>query len=531
MKEFKIIPETKSIECDPNYEITAGDFFAGGGGVTRALYTMPGVSVKWVLNHDKTAIATNIFHHKEVKHYWADVYAQDEHEMEPVDIVWASIECTQHSRAKGGKDKDLGSYTMGWELVRYIKHLQPLIIGIENVPEFKKWSPVCEEGKPKPDEIGKEFERWKKTIMDFGYEYKESIRNAADDGIPTRRVRYFSFFHLPGIDVEFPDFTHDKKGKNNKPKWPACKPYIETDNHGESIFGREFNPKIRKHLRRPLVNNSLRRIGGGIKTHYPELAQFLCQFYGGDVKNRNQSLDEPIYTIPTANRHQLVTVEGKPPVDELFQFIVQYYGSNNDHQKITAPLNTIRTKDCHQLITIEKLQFIMDHCHTDSFNKLTDPLNPQLTRQTKQLVSFISHNYNSSGKPESNNQSLDVPLNSITTHEKIQFITSYFNSSGNPESQTQSLDAPLNTILTQPNKKQLITILESFDIKARFLNKEELAACSTFPRDYFSKPGLKLSNKAAIKLIGNAVPPEWARTIIQPQIPKLLQFKYKSKIA
>jgi DNA (cytosine-5)-methyltransferase 1 len=514
-------------------KITAGDFFAGGGGVTRALYNMPGVEVKWVLNHDKTAIATNIFHHQDVKHYWADVYVQDEHEMEPVDLVWASIECTQHSRAKGGKEKEMGSYTMGWELVRYIKHLNPMLIGIENVPEFKKWSPICENGNPIKEHIGAEFERWKKTITDMGYVYHESIRNAADDGLPTRRVRYFAFFSREDIEVTFPEFTHDKQANNGLKKWEPCRPHIDTENHGTSIFGRAFNEKLPKHLRRPICYNSQRRIGGGIKKHYPGLSdflsQFLVQYYGGDP-NRSMDLDNPIYTIPTANRHQLLSVEGNIPAKEIFQIICQYYGSDQS-QSTEVPLNTVTTKDRHQLITIEKLQFIMDHCHTDNFNQLDEPLNPQLTRQTKQIVTFISHNYGSSGKPESNNQSLDVPLNSITTHEKIQFIASYFNSNNKPESQTQSLDAPLNTILTQPNKKALVTLLDGFDIKARFLTKEELASCSTFPRDYFSKPGLKLSNKAAIKLIGNAVPPEWARKIIEPQIEKLLQYKYKSKTA
>ncbi|HNW90982.1 MAG TPA: hypothetical protein PK664_06565 [Paludibacteraceae bacterium] len=58
--------------------VSVGEFFAGSGGVTHAMENIPGMKVKWVLNHDKTAIRTNVFHHKDIKHYWADVYAQDE---------------------------------------------------------------------------------------------------------------------------------------------------------------------------------------------------------------------------------------------------------------------------------------------------------------------------------------------------------------------------------------------------------------------------------------------------------------------
>jgi site-specific DNA-cytosine methylase len=41
--------------------ITAGDFLAGGGGVTYALRQIKNVQVKFVLNHDKEAIRTNLF--------------------------------------------------------------------------------------------------------------------------------------------------------------------------------------------------------------------------------------------------------------------------------------------------------------------------------------------------------------------------------------------------------------------------------------------------------------------------------------
>lgn len=480
-------------------DVTAADFFAGGGGVTEALYTMPNVTVSYVLNHDTVAVKTNQFHHPDVKHYLADVYVQDERELDPVDLVWASIECTQHSKAKGGGDKAIGSYTMGWELVRYIVHIQPKVIGIENVPEFKKWAPICSDGKPIATETGKEFERWKKTIMDMGYNYCESIRNAADDGLPTRRVRYFAFFYRDGIDMSFPEFTHSKTGGNGKLKWEACRNHIDLANEGISIFGREFNEALPKHLRKPLSKNSLRRIGGGAKKQHPEYTQFICNYYGGLMsKLRSQGIDSPLNTVVTANMHQL--------------------------------------------ISMEKLQFIMDHCHTDNYNTLDEPLNPQLTRQTKQMVTFAELEFICQYYGTLQSQSLDVPLNTVRTNdchqkiriEKAQFIAHYFNSSDNPESQTQSLDTVLNSVMTT-NKAALITVLfdalDAFDIKARFLDRDELGSCMTFPKNYFNTPGLQLSNKAAIKMIGNAVPPEWARLIIEPNIPKIKAYKQRQKIA
>lgn len=540
--------------------VSVGEFFAGSGGVTHAMENIPGMKVKWVLNHDKTAIRTNVFHHKDIKHYWADVYAQDEHEMEPVDFIWASIECTQHSRAKGGGEKNMGSYTMGYELVRYIKHLHPKIIGIENVPEFKKWAPVDAAGKPDKNRTGEEFERWKKTIMALGYDYTESIRNAADDGIPTRRVRYFAFFTQIDLNIEFswPEPTHSKTGTDGKKKWIACKSFLNLDEEGRSIFGRE----------KPLCQNTLKRIAGGIRKFAPEL-----------------------------------------------HFIFQYYGTGDNVQSVEKPLNTVTTKDRHVFVSYEKLKFIQDHCHQDHYCGIDDPISPQLTRQNKQLItidkkfvddyythvgtghsvdgpintittanskhlvsiksqfihkyyggawtnrkeqhhcqsldepiptittgdhntiinakaSFISKQYNSNGNPGVNNQSVDEPLSSITTKEKMQFITTYFNSNGNPGSQNQSIESPLNTVLTGQNKKALITTdtnLIDFDIKMRFLSVKELSLCSTFPGDYFTKEGLKLSTKDAIRLIGNAVPPLWAQKLIEPAVKILLNEKQQRK--
>ena len=529
--------------------ITSGDFLAGGGGVTHAMTKIKNMKVIWVLNHSKVAIRTNMFNHRGIKHYWVDFYKQDEHEMEPVDFVWASIECTQFSIAKGNNEKNIGSYMLAWELKRYIKYLQPFIIGIENVIEFKKWAPLrCFPDKnkstknysallfkngqiyyqPDKNKKGQEFEKWKRAICALGYEYHENILNAADYGIPTRRKRYFAFFTRIelGIKINWPKPTHNKDGLNGLKKWKPCRDYIDMTNEGESIFGRSFNPNIRKNKRYPLSYNTLKRIACGIKKFVPEL-----------------------------------------------YFIFQYYSSGTFHQSINTPLRTITVKDRHVLVKLEKKQFIQDYCRQDIYNNLDNPISPQLTWQTKQLISinkkqflsdyygrentahsldgpsntittenskhlisaFLSNQYNSNGKPEVNNQSLDSPCGSLTTNEKVQFITTYFTSSDNPGSQNQSLDSPLGTILTGLNKKALITVIEKgefdFDIKMRFLSPDELARISTFPEKYFTNPLLKLTKKEQVKLIGNAVPPEWAKLIIEPVIKELEQVLSQKKIA
>lgn len=553
-----------------NNILTFGEFFAGGGGWTHGIDKVPGVKTKWILNHDKVAIATNAFHHQDAKVYWADIYAQDEHELEYVDCVHASIECTQHSNANGGKSKKIGSYTMADELYRYIKFLMPLVLTIENVPEFKKWGPVDKRNNPIKEKQGESFKKWVNAICALGYEYQESIRNAADDGMPTRRVRYFAMFSRPGLNVSFPSFTHAKKPRNGFRKWVACKGLLDLDNEGESIFGREFNTKLRPQDRKPHTSNTLRRIAGGIKKYSPEFHQFICNYYGDKTGStvRGSSVDAPLNTITTSNRHQLVSVQGK----DVEQMLHHYYGGPDDHcQSIDDPLQTITTVNRQQLVTLEKLKFIQDHCHSDNYNTPDEPINPILTRQTKQIVNIICQYYgtaqsqsvddplntvttkdrhqlvqshfiaraqNSNGKPEYNVESIDEPVSSVVTiskHqlvllEKLQFITKYFNSDGNPEFQNNSIEEPLGT-LTTVNKQYLVAVLENFDIKTRFLTKEELAACSTFPRNYFSHKELKLSAKNAVRMIGNAVPPMWATIIVGHNVNAIKTFKQHDKIS
>jgi len=55
----------------------------------------------------------------------------------------------------------------------------------------------------------------------------------------------------------------------------------------------------------------------------------------------------------------------------------------------------------------------------------------------------------------------------------------------------------------------------------RFLDPEELSQISTFPAGYFTNKQLGLSRKQQTKLIGNAVPPEWAKIIIEPIVKEL----------
>ena len=102
------------------------DLFCGAGGTSTGVEsaTIGGQKCARVIacvNHDKHAIASHLANHPEAKHYTEDIRTLDlttliEHTAQEraknpdsVLVLWASLECTNFSRAKGGQRPLLGS--------------------------------------------------------------------------------------------------------------------------------------------------------------------------------------------------------------------------------------------------------------------------------------------------------------------------------------------------------------------------------------------------------------------------------------
>lgn len=119
-----------------------------------------------------------------------------------------------------------------------------------------------------------------------------------------------------GKQIAWPEPTHGdpnslavQAGKI-KP-WRTASEIIDWSIGTPSIFTRK----------KPLAENTIRRIARGIQKFIIEdsnpyilpdktAASFLTQYYTEKTPNeaKGQSLNEPIYTIPTANRFGLVTL-------------------------------------------------------------------------------------------------------------------------------------------------------------------------------------------------------------------------------
>lgn len=160
------------------------DLFCGAGGVTTGISQVPGVHVVACVNHDADAIASHAANHPRTLHYTEDIRTLDTAPMVSrletmrarypwaKTVLWASCECTNFSRAKGGKPRDPDSRSLAEHLYRYIEALEPDYIQIENVTEFLEWGPLIEQDgqlMPDPDRKGDSFREWFSHIEGMGY--------------------------------------------------------------------------------------------------------------------------------------------------------------------------------------------------------------------------------------------------------------------------------------------------------------------------------------------------------------------------
>lgn len=357
------------------------DNFAGGGGASTGIEMATGLSVDIAINHDPAAIAMHKANHPDTEHYNESVWDVDPTKIvkgRKVGLCWLSPDCTHFSKAKGGQPKKKEVRGLAWIAVRWAIAVRPRVIMLENVEEFKTWGPLDAEGYPIKDMSGKTFHSFIKALESLGYKVDFRELRACDYGAPTTRKRFFLIARCDGQPIAWPEATHGAPDELNV-QLGLKKPYRTA---GEIIDWSIPVPSIFTR-RRPLAKNTMIRIERGIEkfitgTDNPYIvnnkAFFIQHYYthqGSEV--RGSSIDEPLATIPTANRFGLVTAHimvnttGHPgsSMDEPLRtittgghhalittsFITKYYGQGVG-QSLHEPLHTIPTKDRFGLVTV-----------------------------------------------------------------------------------------------------------------------------------------------------------------------------------
>jgi DNA (cytosine-5)-methyltransferase 1 len=429
------------------------DLFCGFGGTTRGfilakLQELNIAKVIACINHDKKAIKSHWLSNPDVKHFEEDIRTLDLTELIRLVeyyralypnaklILWASLECTNFSRAKGGQPRNADSRTLADHLERYVKALDPDYIQIENVVEFMSWGPLDENGRPVSRKNGEDWMRWRKMICEHGYvdEWKEL--NSANFGAYTSRNRLFGIFAKPWLPIAWPSPTHAKNpGKGGMfeglQKWKAVKEVLHFHDEGESILTRE----------KDLSDKTLERIYAGLVKYVAKGdTSFLSKYYSGFPGDKNIPVEGPADTITTIDHHSLVQAS----------FICQRNGGSPDSKivDLDGPARAITSTGGNQ--DLVQANFLLQTYAADSKGHNTFPVDKPArtitTRDSTQLVSpeFLAHYYGQGGQ----HSSVDKPAPTIPTKARSALVQPEFLTIYNGKSLHRSVTEPCPVIAT-----------------------------------------------------------------------------------
>lgn len=474
------------------------DLFCGAGGTSTGvnsarLHDEPCADVIACVNHDAKAIASHASNHPEALHFTEDIRTLElsplvehlkrcrEQNPDALIVLWASLECTNFSKAKGGQPRDADSRTLAEHLFRYIEAIEPDYIQIENVEEFMSWGDMDENGKPISMDKGKSYTRWVRNVKRYGYKFDHRILNAADYGAYTSRKRFFGIFAKNGLPIVFPAPTHCKDGSTtlfgNLKKWKPVKEVLDFEDEGNTIFREKpLSEKTLERIYAGLIKfvaggkdaflvkyNSMSRTGKynapGIDEPCPTVAtqnrlgvaqvSFLSKQYSGHPESKNSSVNEPAGTVTTKDRLALIQSE---------QFIDMQYG-NGTAASVEVPANTLTTNPKFNLVTVKR-HYLMNPQYNNVGGSVEKPCFTLIARMDK------------------------MPPYLVTAEKGEVFIEVY------------STDSPMTAKI-----KEFMALYGIVDIKMRMLKIPELKKIMGFPEDYVLV-GTQADQK---KFIGNAV--------------------------
>lgn len=537
------------------------DLFCGAGGTSTGvekarLDNTQCAKVIACVNHDKNAIASHAANHPDALHFTEDIRTL---ELSPLEahlercreeypnalvVLWASLECTNFSKAKGGQPRDADSRTLAEHLFRYIDAIQPDYIQIENVEEFMSWGPLDENGKPISKDKGTSYLQWVKHVSDYGYRFEHKILNSADYGAYTSRKRFFGIFAKDNLPIVFPEPTHAKKPTGQLKPWKAVKEVLDFDDKGKSVF-------LRK---KPLVDASLKRLYAGlikfvaggkeaflvkynsmnqagqyvapdVEAPCPTVAtqnrlglasvHFLSKAFSGDPMSKNVSIDEPAGAITTIDHHSFISV---------------HYG-NGFVKDVESPAPTVTTKDRFSLATPTFI--VNQYSGGGQLSSCEDPCAAITTNPKQNIVSCERQNQYYLMNPQYDNKGGSINNPCFTLIARMDKMPPYLveaSTGGVLPDFIVPTDKGLMYIIYDTDSeimkqiKEFMALYGIIDIKMRMLKVQELKEIMGFPEGYVLV-GTQAEQK---KYIGNAVEVNMARVLCEALCNILLLTRKKA---
>ncbi|WP_456867564.1 DNA cytosine methyltransferase [Galbibacter sp. BG1] len=533
------------------------DLFCGAGGTSEGIHLSNCDStVIACVNHDEKAIESHRLNHPQAKHFIEDIRNPEVvwflklrvnalRKLYPncIITIWASLECTNFSKAKGGLPRDADSRTLAEHLFMYLEAINPDYLMIENVIEFMSWGPLDKKGKPVSRKRGQDYLKWVDDVRNYGYRFDWKELNAADFGAYTSRTRFFAQFSKGNLPISWPVKTHTKNpSKENglfdnplKP-WNPVRDVLNLENEGKSIFNRKKN----------LVENTLKRIYAGlIKFVANGDDSFIKKYYSGRPAGKVVSVNGPAGTITTVGNQGFVKCD----------FMLKYNSMNRNGKykapSLDQPAPVVSTQNRIGIVNAEFLQSYYGNGNSHSTNE------PCPTVSTKDRFARIQTEFIDQQFGKSKPSSIEKPLGTITINPKYAFVSTKQHYIFNPQYKNpgNSIYKPCPTVIARQDKKPLgliscqigngftVPIYEDdcetmlkikifmahygiVDIKMRMLEVDELLQIQGFPKDY-KLVGNQTDKK---KFIGNSVEVTTAKKIFEAHYDRLTKY-FKSKQA
>ncbi|KAF0194123.1 MAG: DNA (cytosine-5-)-methyltransferase [Bacteroidetes bacterium] len=496
-------------EQDPLFLVI--DLFCGAGGTTTGFdqARINGHKIAKVIacvNHDAKAIESHWRNHPDVLHFEEDIRTLDVMPLaklvayyrklypNAIIILWASLECTNFSKAKGGQPRDADSRTLADHLHRYIVAIDPDYVQIENVVEFMSWGPLNEHGKPVSRKSGEDFIRWRQEICAHGYSDENGWveLNSANFGAFTSRNRLFGCFAKYGFPIVWPSPTHTKNPLKNGmfdaelKKWNPVKEVLDFTDEGKSIFNRD----------KGLSEKTLERIYAGLLKYIAKGdTAFIAKYYSGKPAGKvistegpagavtcvdGQSLVQPISLLKynstdKTGKHYPPSVEEPAPVVTtrnglgLIQgeFIVQRNSGNPESKlvDVDGPARTLTATGGNQ--DLVQPCFLAHYYGGGGQHSSIE--NPAPVIPTKARTALISPEFLTIYNGKSLHRSVDEPSPVIPTNDRLSLIQpEFFLDKHFGAAQNQSIDQPAGTVM--PNDKHRLVEAVPFIMPTNFDN-------------------------------------------------------------
>lgn len=506
--------------------LTVTDLFAGAGGSSTGMVSIPGVRVRYAANHWRLACDIHNANHPDTDHAAVDLHQEDPRFFARTDILWASPECTKWSQANGSSlpaieeglfedplssDAASRSRLLMFDVLRFAEHHRYSMVIVENVDSILRPQAYC----PRCDVTGETVQSWKngKTVGKYRQQYV---------------------------------YAHPACGTVVEPGWLPASAAIDWSITGERIGDRA----------KPLADKTRARIAAGIARYWGPLHIEASgnQYDAADPKHPNHGdpdaydrawpMDDQIRTLHTRETKALVIpVEGREgkaaqPMTRPMRtqttrlesaMVVPSGGTwNEDARPVSEPNRTLTSRDSYG---VAQLPFVAElRGGSSDARSVTEPAATFTAGGNHHAL--VSPYYGSSTSA----QPIDEPVGTLTTVDRYALI--HRNNSGGAEMTTPAFEE-LRTLTTAGHQSLIQTgprggrpsvsprdlkIANDMvdDIYFRMFRPLEVAAGMAFPGAYLwdveytddkgrtRTPG----NRDLVKAMGNAVCPPCSRDLI-----------------